>query len=408
MQHLDTLIIGGGQAGLCASYHLTQADREHLVLEKERVDKAWRDERWDSFTLVTPNWQLRLPGMEYDGDAPDGFLTREEMVDYLDAFIASFDPPVREGVEATAVEAAPDSDDLIVRTSADDYRADNVIVATGTFQQPGIPDFSEKLTNDVTQLHTRDYRNPDQLPPGAVLVVGSGQSGCQIAEELNESGREVYLATGSATRLPRRYRGTDSMRWLVRTGFIDRTVEDLPSPEERFRPNPHVSGRDGGHTINLHQLCRDGIALLGRAIGGQGTQVRIAPDLKENLAAADDFAQEFKQNIDKFIAAKGIDAPEDDLPELDDGYDLPVLTELDLDAAGISTIVWATGYDFDFSWVDFPIFDEYGYPIQKRGVTEQPGLYFLGLHWLHTLKSGLLLGVGEEAAHVVEHIKGRG
>lgn len=405
MKHIDTVVIGGGQAGLVMSHYLQEAGREHVVLEKERMVKSWREERWDSFTLVTPNWQLKLPGMAYEGDDPDGFLRREEVVDYLERFIERVDPPVREGVEATAVELAPDADALIVRTSDGDYQAENVVVAAGTFQRANIPDFSSQLNSEVEQMHSSEYRNPEQLAPGAVLVVGSGQSGCQIAEELLEDGRKVYLATGRAQRLPRRYRGKDSMRWLVRTGFVDRTVDKLPSPEARFAPNPHVSGKDGGRTINLHRFCREGMQLLGHVRDGRGTKLAFAPDLKENLAAADEFAKEFKEGVDEFIEKQGLQAPEEDEAELRDGYEAPVITELDLEEAGIKTIIWATGYEFDFSWIDFPIFDEYGYPVQERGVTPQPGLYFLGLHWMHTIKSGLFLGIDEEAAYVAERME---
>jgi putative flavoprotein involved in K+ transport len=407
MKRVDTVVIGASQAGLAISYYLTQAGREHVILEKERMAKAWRDERWDSFTLVIPNWTLGLPDMPYDGDDPDGFLTRQEVVDYLEKFAGLFDPPVLEGVEATAVEAAPGSGDLIVRSSAGDYRATNVVVAAGMFQSPRIPALSERLAADVMQIHSSQYRNPDQLPPGAVLVVGSGQSGAQIAEELFEHGRKVYLATGRAGRLPRRYRGEDGARWLWRTGIADRTVDQLPTPAARFASSAHVSGKDGGHTLNLHRFSRDGITLLGHLRDGQGTRLEIAPDLKENLAAADKVAREFKQGVDKFIEKEGLQAPEDDEPELRDGYEAPVITELDLESAGISTIIWATGYRFDFSWVKFPIFDEFGYPVQHRGVTPQPGLYFLGLPWLHTIQSGLLSGVGEDAAHVAKHIESR-
>jgi putative flavoprotein involved in K+ transport len=407
MRHLDTLVIGAGQAGLSISYYLTQAGREHLILEKERTAKAWRDERWDSFTLVTPNWTLGLPETAYDGDDPEGFLTRQEVVEYLERFAGLFDPPVREGVEVSAVEAVPGSDDLIVRSSAGDYRAANVIVAAGMYQSPRIPAFSERLARDVKQIHSSQYRNADQLPPGAVLVVGSGQSGAQIAEELFEHGREVYLATGRAGRLPRRYRGKDGAHWLWRTGMADRTVDQLPSSAARFASSAHVSGKGGGRTLNLHGFSRDGITLLGHLRDGQGTRLEIAPDLKGNLAAADKVAREFKEGVDKFIEKQGLQAPVEDEPDLRDGYDAPIITELDLASAGVSTIIWATGYRFDFSWVKLPIFDEYGYPVQQRGVTPQPGVYFLGLPWLHTIQSGLLAGVGEDAAHVAEHIESR-
>jgi len=407
MKILDTVVIGAGQAGLSISYYLTRAGREHLILEKARMAEAWRGRRWDSFTLVTPNWTLALPDMPYDGDDPDGFLTRQEVVDYLHRFAARFDPPVREGVEVTSVEAAPGSDDLIVRSSVGDFQAANVVVAAGMNQSPRIPNFSQRLAGRVFQIHASHYRNPDQLPRGAVLVVGSSQSGAQIAEDLFERGREVYLATGRSGRIPRRYRGEDSARWMARIGFFDRTVDQLPSPAARFKSSVHVSGKDGGHTLNLHRFSRDGITLLGHLRDGQGTQFEIAPDLKENLAAADQAARKFKQRVDELIEREGLQAPEDDEPELRDGYSAPIITKLDLDSAGITTVVWATGYSFDFSWVKFPIFDGFGYPVQQRGVTPQPGLYFLGLPWLHTAKSSLLSGVGNDAAHLAEHIQSR-
>jgi putative flavoprotein involved in K+ transport len=275
------------------------------------------------------------------------------------------------------------------------------------YQSPRIPRFSRLLPVETLQIHSSEYRNPDELLPGAVLVVGSGQSGAQIAEELFEHGREVYLATGRAGRLPRRYRGKDGAHWLWRTGIVDRTVDQLPSPAARFASSAHVSGKGGGHTLNLHRFSRDGIVLLGHVRDVPGTQLIIAPDLKENLAAADKVAREFKQGVDEYIARKGLQVPEDDEPELRDGYEAPIITELDLEAEGINTIIWATGYSFDFSWVKFPIFDEFGYPVQERGVTPQPGLYFLGLPWLHTIKSGLLAGVGDDAAHVAAHIESR-
>jgi putative flavoprotein involved in K+ transport len=240
-----------------------------------------------------------------------------------------------------------------------------------------------------------------------VLVVGSGQSGAQIAEELFEHGREVYLSTGRSGRIPRRYRGQDGTRWMLRMGLGDRTVDQLPSPAARFGSNPHVSGKGGGRTLNLHRYSRDGITLLGHLRDAHGTKLIIAPDLHDNLAAADKVAREFKQGVDKFIEKQGLLAPEDTQPELRDGYDAPIITELDLESAGISTIIWATGYSFDFSWVKFPIFDEFDYPVQRRGVTEQTGLYFLGLPWLHTVHSGLLWGVGADAAHIAEHIESR-
>lgn len=268
--------------------------------------------------------------------------------------------------------------------------------------------FSSSISTDVLQLHSSQYRNPDQLPSGAVLVVGSGQSGCQIAEELLDAGREVYLATGRAGRVPRRYRGQDAVRWMRQTGFLDQTVDQLESSADRFRPNPHVSGKGGGRTLNLLTFHRRGIHLLGHAQDAQAWVIGFAPDLRENLAAADKFARQFKDMVDGFIDRQGLQIPDAGKPEPKSGYEAGIVTEINMAEEGINAIIWATGYRFDFSWVRFPIFDEFGYPIQERGVTPQPGLYFLGLHWLHTIESGLLSGVGADAAHVAAHFESRG
>lgn len=406
-EQIDTLVIGGGQAGLSVSYYLNRQDREHVVLEKNRIGETWRSRKWDSFTLVTPNWQLQLPGFPYDGDNPDGYLPREEIVQYLEDYTTLFDPPVRLGVEARSVESNSNGDGFKIETSAGVLEASNVIVATGTFQTPSIPDFSQKIMPQVVQIHSSRYQNTDALPPGAVLVVGSGQSGCQIVEELHQSGRKVYLCTSKVGRAPRRYRGKDFIKWLHEIGMLDNTVDTLDSPEERFSPNPHVSGKNGGCTLNLHRFARNGVTLLGRLKNARRSKIELEKDLMDNLAMADQFASELKKGIDTFIEKAGIDAPEENHQDLNDGYDCEMITQLDLESENITSIIWAVGYDFDFSWIKFPIFDEFGYPVQKRGVTEQPGLYFLGLHWMHTLKSGLFLGVGDDAAHIAGHIADR-
>jgi putative flavoprotein involved in K+ transport len=406
-KQFDTIVIGGGQAGLSASYYMTQQGREHVIIEKDRPGEAWRSQKWDSFTLVTPNWQLRLPGFEYDGKDRDGFLPRDQVVQYLDDYVASFHPPLRLGVEATSIEDKSGGDGFRVETDAGTLEASNVIVATGTFQRPSIPAPSQQIAPEVVQIHSSRYRNPGQLPPGAILVVGSGQSGCQITEELYQSGRQVYQCTSGVGRAPRRYRGRDFTWWLVEMGVVDDTVDDLDSPGERFVPNPHVSGKDGGHTLNLHQFALDGVTLLGRLEDASGPKVWLAGDLHKNLAKADKFAAELKKGVDKFVEKTGMEAPVEEKPELRAGYESEEITELDLEAAGVKCIIWATGYAFDFGLVKFPIWDEFGYPIQKRGVTQQPGLYFLGLHWLHTIKSGLFVGIGEDAAHVTGHIASR-
>lgn len=398
----DTIIIGAGQAGLAVSYYLQQQDREHLVLEKNRVGEAWRSGKWDSFTLVTPNWMLQLPGQPYQGDQPEGFLQRDEVIRYLDDYTYRVNPPLRLGVEVNAVREAGKKFSLETNKGA--FEASNVVVATGTFQQPNIPAFHAKLSPGLHQLHSSEYRNPGELPPGAVLVVGSAQSGCQIADELNAHGREVYLCTGEADRLPRRYRGKDSFWWAEQLGLFDQTPEDLPNAEARFKPNPQVSGKNGGKTLNLHQLAIQGVTLLGHLQDADGTKISLADDLKAHLSQADEFAAEFKKGVDQFIEKKGMELPEEEPAALRAGYEQETETLLDLKREGIQSVIWATGYDFDYSWIKFPIYDDAGYPVQERGVTSQPGLYFVGLHFLHNRKSGLLLGVGDDAANVAEHI----
>ena len=279
-----------------------------------------------------------------------------------------------------------------------------MVVATGMYQRPKIPAFSSGLPTDILQLHSGQYRNPAGLPPGAVLVVGSGQSGCQIAEELYKSGRRVYHSIGSAGRAPRRYRGKDTYEWLVLAGFFDRTPDMLPSPKARFAPDPHLSGAGGGHTLNLHRFARDGVTLLGHLRGAADGRLDVAPDLYESLSKADQFEAQLVKLIDGYIAKNGLDAPQERLPELRDGFDQAVITELDVRKAGITSVIWAAGYRFDFSLVKLPTFDEDGYPVQQRGVTRYPGLYFVGLPWLHTRKSGLLLGVAEDAEYIAGRI----
>ena len=404
---IDTVVIGAGQAGLSMSYYLTQQYRDHIVLEKSRVGESWRSGRWDSFTLVTPNWLMRLPGFHYQGDAPDGISTRDEVVDYLDRYVEFFNPPLQFGVQAKSVIQVRDGGKYIIDTTNESLEANSVVVATGLFQRPRIPAISEGLPGQILQIHSGEYRNSDALPPGAVLVVGSGQSGCQIADELYRTGRKVYLCVGSAGRMPRRYRGKDMTWWLDKTGIADKTVDTLPSPKAKFAGNPHVTGKDGGRTLNLHQFARDGVILTGRVTDVRGGEIILAPDLMENLAKADKFAADIKKAIDEHIKRVGLDAPDEPSPtepEPQDGYQAEVITQLDPKSFDIQTVIWATGYTFDFKWIQLPVLDEDGYPVQRRGVTGFRGLYFLGLPWLHTMKSGLLWGVGEDAAHIAADI----
>jgi putative flavoprotein involved in K+ transport len=410
-EQVEVVIIGGGQAGLALSYYLTQQGRTHLVLEQGRVGETWWSGRWDSFTLNTPNWMTQLPGFPYQGDDPNGFLPREDIVAYLEQYAASFRAPLQCGVRVTAVRQQPGGDGYLVEAEEITVKARNVVLATGAYPKSKLPTASTALSLDICQMHTSEYRNPQRLPSGAVLVVGTGQSGCQIAEDLYESGRQVYLSTSSCGRVPRRYRGKDSTWWLARLGFFDRTVDQLPSPTAKFACNPHVSGNHGGHDINLRQFARQGIILLGRVQAAQGKQIILAPDLEENLAKADAFAAQITQGIDEYIKKTGMEVAANSTTSEappDGATATKSMLTLDLQAAGISTIIWASGYQLDFGWVQIPVFDQVGYPVHQRGITAFPGLYFLGLHWLYKTKSALLYGVGEDAAFIASAIAGRG
>ncbi|HEX8034698.1 MAG TPA: NAD(P)-binding domain-containing protein [Ktedonobacterales bacterium] len=407
-EQIKTVVIGGGQAGLATSYWLTQWGHPHLVLEQAvGPGHVWRDERWDSFTLVTPNWMVRLPGAVYQGGEPDGFLLHEEIVAYFARYAEQFRLPIQYGTRVVSVEHADDGTSFHIQTKTTQYEAANVVIATGVYQHPKIPAWSARLPAEVAQIHSGGYRRPDALVPGAVLVVGSGQSGCQIAEELYQSGRTVYLGVGRAGRMPRRYRGLDAFAWAYLMGTTDRTVNELSSPQERLEAHPHLSGKDGGHTLNLHRFVRDGVVLLGHLRDADEGRLLLAPDVHESLAAADKVEADFCDAVDRYVTQSGMDAPQEALPTLMDGYAHEAPTELELASVNIRTVIWAMGYTFDFSFVKMPIHDAMGYPVQAAGITRVPGLYFVGLPWLRTRGSGLLFGVGNDAAWIATDIARR-
>jgi putative flavoprotein involved in K+ transport len=398
----DVVVVGGGQAGLAASHCLTEHGVDHLVLERDRLGHEWTDRRWDTFCLVTPNWQCQLPGYPYPGDDPDGFMPGPEILGYLRDYARSFDPPLLEGVAATRLRRRPDGD-FQLTTSAGELTAGQVVLATGPYQVPIRPRLAERLPEGLRQLHSADYRNPDQLPPGDVLVVGTGQSGCQVAEDLHLAGRRVHLAVGSAPRVARRYRGRDVVAWLADMGHYRRGIDEFADADAvRFRANHYVTGRDGGHDIDLRAFAAQGMTLHGRLTDVAGGVFRFAADLRRHLDGADAVSESIKDSIDAHLDHHGISAPTEPRyqPVWQPAADEP--SELDVDA--VAAVVWCTGFGRDDRWIEVPVFDGRGYPTHDRGVTSCPGLYFLGLPWQHTWGSGRFSGVAVDAEHLTRRI----
>ena len=402
--HYPVVVVGGGQAGLSASFCLRERGIEHVVLESHQVAHDWRSRRWDSFCLVTPNWQCSLPGFPYRGADLHGFMERDEIVAYLEDYVTAFDPPLAEGVQVTRLRRTGEGL-FHLDTTAGELTADQVVVATGAYHEPSMPRIAERLPGTVRQLHSADYRNADALPVGAVLVVGSGQSGAQIAEDLHLAGRQVHLAVGNAPRIARFYRGRDCVAWLDDMGHYAKTIDEFHDPESvRKRVNHYVTGRDGGRDIDLRAFARDGMRLHGRLIDIDGASAVFADDLERNLDSADAVAESIKDSIDAYIEESGIDAPSEQRYARVWRPDPAQDRRLNLSAAGVTSVIWATGFRSDYRWIEVPVFDGRGYPTHRRGVTSAPGLYFLGLPWQHTWGSGRMEGVGRDAEHLAERI----
>jgi putative flavoprotein involved in K+ transport len=401
----DCVVIGAGQAGLSASYHLRRLGVDHVVLERGAVGETWRTARWDSFCLNTPNWCTRLPGLDPPGE-PDAFAPLEDVIATLTDYADRIRAPVRRG-EVTALRVNRGSFELT--QEGDSLLARSVVVATGAFQRPTAHPAAAEVPAGIRHLHTVAYRNPGALPDGGVLVVGSGQSGCEIAQELLEAGRSVHLAVGRCGWAPRRYRGRELMRWMVDVGAMDETSEVLPTPKARFAGNVAVSGSQGGRDCNPLVLQAMGARLYGRFLGFDGGRAVFRADLDENLEFGATFERDWCRRFDDYASAGGLDLPEHPTP-LPGAVDA-ASTELALDREGVATVLWAGGFRPAFQWIGVPVFDELGFPRTRRGVTEVPGLTFVGLPWLYTRKSPLLLGVGDDAAHVADavaaHLDGR-
>jgi putative flavoprotein involved in K+ transport len=404
---VDTVVIGAGQSGLVMSRLLADAGREHVLLDRRAtLGGGWQD-RWDAFQLVTPNWLTSMPGFDYRGDDPDGYMPRDAVVSHFRAYAEAIHAPVELETDVTRlarVEGAG-AHRFTLTTSRGPIDAREVIVAGGPFQVPHIPNVGG-LDRSIKQAHSHHYRNPDLLPPGGVLLIGSGQTGVQLAEELVAAGRSVTIAVGKCGRIPRRYRGRDIFGWLrdlalhgAEVGTPLPTPDTLPGPAARFACNPQLSGHGTPHDTNLRKMAAGGVRLVGRLEALEGTRARFAGDLPGTLQFVDRFFDErFRPDIDTFIERSGVDAPPGDFEQF--AFEPPVVPELDLARERIRTVLWTSGYRPSFGWIDLPVLDEFGLPRQVNGRTDVEGLTFIGTPWLVDLASANLVGVARDAAAI--------
>lgn len=403
MLHVDCVVIGAGQAGLAMSRCLTDRGVNHVVLERGRIGERWRSERWDSLRLLTPNWQSRLPGFRYEGPDPDGYMTMAEVVSYLERYAASFRAPVERGVEVTAVRRAHGA--YRVDTTGGSWLTRTVVIATGYAQHSWIPRLAARLDPAIRQLVPTAYRRPSQLAPGGVLVVGASASGLQLTDELSRAGRDVTIAVGHHTRLPRDYRGADILWWLDRMGIFDETIGQVYDVEvSRDQPSLQLVGHPDRVTLDLAGLRDRGVRVVGRLADLDGTRARFADDLVATVAASDLKLASLLQRIDTFIDAQGLSAPapHDFVPQCLTFADAD--TSLDLSLAGVGTVLWATGFRRSYPWLRLPVLDERGEIRHDGGLTPAPGLYVVGLHFLRRRNSSFIDGVGADALVLSEHL----
>jgi putative flavoprotein involved in K+ transport len=406
MRRTEAVVIGGGQAGLAMSRCLAESGVDHVVLERGRVAERWRSERWDSLRLLTPNWQSRLPGFRYQGPDPDGYMQMPEVVDFLEGYARSFAAPVEEGTTVRALEPADGG--YRVATDRETWEAPSVVIATGHCDTPVVPAFAGGLPGDVVQVVPTRYRNPEQLPAGGVLVVGASATGVQLADEIHASGRPVTLAVGRHTRLPRVYRGRDILWWLDAMGVFDESLQDVFDPKVSLnQPSLQLVGRPDRATLDLPALRERGVRLVGRAAGALAGRVFLEDDLIAYTTAADSRLARLVQRMDIFAARTGLDAevgpPEPFEPFL---WPDPAPTEIDLEAEGIRSVVWATGFRRLYPWLKVPVLDERGEIRHEGGVTPFPGLYVIGLYFLRRRKSSFIDGVGRDAMELAAHLAG--
>lgn len=405
VEHVKTLIVGGGQAGLAMSHMLTQRSCPHLVLERGRIAEAWRTERWEGLRFQFPNWSVRLPEFAFPHADPDEFATSSEIVSYLEAYARHTKPPIRCGVQVKALQRAEVGERFIAQTSGGTIAACNVVIATGPYQRPIVPRLLAEDC-DLFQVHANAYKAPEQLPDGAVLIVGSGASGAQIAEELDRAGRRVFLCVGRHKRMPRRYRGHDLTWWLAEMG-LDRTPVEKRGTDATL---PLITGAYGGHTIDFRAFAAQGITLLGRLQSGKRGVLNFADDLRESIAMGDAAYHAFLDLVDAYAQRRGMTVPEEPTARTRLA-ELPCITApmrtLNANEVGLRCLIWATGYTFDYDWIQLPVLDTNGTPQHEHGIAPLPGVYFLGLPWLSRMNSSFLSGIGEDAARIADHIRER-
>jgi putative flavoprotein involved in K+ transport len=409
-EEVETVIIGGGHAGLTMSHYLSQLGKEHLILERGQVAERWRSERWDSFCFQFPNWTIELPGYKYQCDDADAFAPGHEIVRFIQDYATFIKAPTRCGVEVISLERGADGGYLLT-TNNGTLKAANVVIATGPYQRTLIPKIASEIPKEIFQVHSSGYRNSGQLPQGAVLVVGSGASGCQIADDLQQSGRQVYLSVGRHNRTPRRYRGRDFAYWGAALKRPEQTVDTVPM---NLRKGAEVllTGANGGYDVDLRAMAARGIVLLGHSQGIRDGDLLLSDDLEQHLSKGEESFESFKKAVDDFIMTNGLEAPEPEQPKKTSSNKMAIsgsVLKLNCKDARVSAIVWASGFGYEFDWVKLPIFDSTGEPVHRRGVTQSPGIYFLGLRWLYKRKSAFLLRAGpaEDAAYLAEQIIAR-
>jgi len=408
MKRTEVLIIGGGQAGLAMSRALSDRDIRHVVLERGRVAERWRSERWDSLTLLTPNWQSRLPGYSYTGSDPDGYMSIPEVIQYLQGYADSFRAPVETDTTVVSVERQPGG--YLVKTNRGDWSAASVVIATGDCDVPRVPAMANDLPVDIHQVVPSSYKNPDQLPASGVLVVGASATGVQLADEIHRSGRPVTLAVGRHTRLPRRYRGRDILWWLDAMGLFDQKADGVFDIDvSRRQPSLQLNGRRQ-QPVDLLALAHRGVRLRGRVTSVQGSRVDFRDDLLATVASADVKLWDLLSRIDAFVEERGmedqVDPPRVFRP-LTPAIDARYPTRLDLERENIGSVVWATGFRREYPWLHVPILDERGEIRHRQGITSSEGLYVMGLRFLRRRKSSFIDGVGPDALELSAHIAER-